>query len=153
MVSTELLRRYPFFAFATPDQLREIAMITWEQEYPTGAHLFEAGAEAATLSLLRSGSIELHYIVVDERGMEAPQDYLVGLINPGEIFGVSALIEPYTYTATAVAGETSLVLELKAAELRALAEADSVLGARLQQRIAVVTLQRLQDARVQLLAA
>lgn len=153
MISTELLRRYPFFAFATPEQLRELAMITREQEYAGETHLFDAGAKADTLYLLRSGAVELHFVVVDERGMETPQDYLVGMINPGEVFGVSALIEPYTYTATAVASEPSHVLELNAVALRALAQADSDLAARLLQRVAAVTLQRLQDTRVQLLAA
>ena len=40
MVSTELLRRYPFFAGLNDDQLRELAMITEKLEVQEGDTLF-----------------------------------------------------------------------------------------------------------------
>ncbi len=95
MVSTEMLRRYPFFSFMNHVQLHEVAMITEELEVEAGAVLFSMGEAANALYLLREGSVELHYTVTDERGMEKRQDFLVGMINPGEMFGISALIRPY----------------------------------------------------------
>ncbi len=93
MVSPEMLRRYPFFAFMNHDQLREAAMIAEEKNIEAGVTLFEGGDPANALYLLREGNIELHYQISDERGMETEQDYLVGMINPGEVVGISGLIQ------------------------------------------------------------
>ena len=151
MVSTELLRRYPFFAGLNDDQLRELAMITEELEIQEGDTLFEGESGADFLYLLQDGSIELHYIVVDERGMETPQDFLVGIINPGEVFGISALIKPFNYTASAVANKAGSVLQVDGPKLRALCEADTDLYIVLLERIASTALVRLRDTRMQLI--
>lgn len=153
MVSTELLRRYPFFAGLSDQQLRKLAMISNEAICHEGEVLFEGGANADHLYLLRDGNIELHYVVTDERGMEKPQDYLVGIINPGEVFGISAVVAPFEYTSGAVASEPSELIELESAPLRELCDSDLALKALFQERIAATAFKRLQDARVQLLAA
>ncbi len=153
MVSPEMLRRYPFFSFMNHVQLHEVSMITEEKKLEAGAVVFTSGEPANTLYLLREGGVELHCIVTDERGMEREQDFLVGMINPGEMMGISALIRPYIYTTGAMTSETSQLLELDAVELRALCEKDTALTAELQRHIAEVTLERLNQTRVQLLAA
>lgn len=150
MVSTELLRRYPFFAGLDDDQLRQLAMITEDVEVPEGATLFEGEAGADSLYLLKNGSVELHYVVIDEREMEKPQDFLVGIINPAEVFGISALIQPYYYTASAVANNPGSVLQVDGPELRALCESDTDMYVTLLERIASTTRERLTDTRVQL---
>ena len=151
MVSTELLRRYPFFATLTDDQLRELAMISSEREYEQGETLFEAGENANSIFLLRQGSIEIYYIVRDERGMEKTQDHLVGIINPWEVFGISAAIDPFEYAASAVAGDKSLVIEIDGQALRTICDQDLELKALIQERIAATAYKRLQEARIQLL--
>ncbi|MFN2137641.1 MAG: Crp/Fnr family transcriptional regulator [Candidatus Promineifilaceae bacterium] len=153
MVSTELLRRYPFFARLNDGQLRKMAMIGEERTCAPGEVLFTGGAVADQLYLLRKGSVELHYVVKDERGMEKTQDYLVGIINPGEVFGISAVVQPYRYTSSAVAGEACEILALDAMALRAMCDEDIELKALFQERIATTAFKRLQDTRVQLLAA
>ena len=153
MVSPEMLRRYPFFSFMNHVQLHEVSMITEEKNLEAGAVLFASGEPANALYLLREGGVELHCIVTDERGMEREQDFLVGMVNPGEMIGISALIRPYQYTTGALTSETSQLLEFDAVELRALCEKDTVLTAELQRHIAEVTLERLNQTRVQLLAA
>ena len=152
MISTELLRRYPFFAGLTDEQLRELAMISDERNFQEGETLFVGGESADYLYLLRNGNVELHYMVADERGMEKTQDFLVGVINPGEVFGISAVVEPYKYTTAAVAGGPSPVIEIEGAALRGLCETDIALKALFQERIASTTFKRLQDSRVLLLA-
>jgi CRP-like cAMP-binding protein len=152
MVSTELLRRYPFFANLTDKELRELAMISKEKEIPAGEALFVGGQDADYLYLLQNGGIELHYVVSDERGMEKTQDFMVGVINPGEAFGISAAVEPYKYTASAVATTPCLVIETDGKALRDLCEEDLRLKALFQSRIASTLFRRLQDSRVLLLA-
>lgn len=153
MVSPEMLRRYPFFSFMNHVQLHEVSMMTEEKELEAGVLLFSEEEAANTLYLLREGSVELHFIVTDERGMEKKQDFLVGMVNPGEIFGISALVRPYKYTTSALTSETSLLLELNALELRALCGKDKALTAEWQSHIAEVILERLNHTRIQLLAA
>ena len=153
MVSPEMLRRYPFFAFMTHDQLRKAAMIAEENNIKAGTTLFEEGDPADALYLLREGNIELYYHIIDERGMEQKQVYLVGMINPGEVLGISGLIRPFKYTTSAVSGETSQLLELDAVALREMCDDDVKLAAEWYRQIAETTLERLNHTRVQLLAA
>jgi len=153
MISPEMLRRYPFFAFLNHDQLGEVAMIAEERVVGAGITLFNSGEPASALFLLREGNVELHYTVIDERGMEKPQDYLVGMINPGDVLGISALIRPYQYTTSALTGESSQIVQFDAVALRKLCEQDLQLMAEWQRQIAEATLERLQYTRIQLLAA
>jgi hypothetical protein len=82
--------------------------------------------------------------------MEKRKDFLVGIINPREVFGISALIEPYYYTAMSHVNKPGSVLQVDGPQLRTLCEADHEMYIILLERIASTTLQRLKDTRVQL---
>jgi CRP-like cAMP-binding protein len=153
MVSKELLRRFPFFGFMTPAQTREMAMITEEIELEDGDTLFTIGEKATALYVLVSGSIDLHYIVIDEHLPQLRKDFLVGTINPGEPLAVSAIIPPHKLTATAIATQDSTLLKIDGPELMALCEADPLLAYGLQKEIARATMERLGMTRVLLAAA
>jgi CRP-like cAMP-binding protein len=153
MISPELLRRYPFFSFLTPEQQRTVAMMADEVTVPAGHTLFHSGEPAPTFYLLMAGSIDLNYDVNDvlKTGKEAR--YYVGTVNPGEPLAISALIEPYVLTTTAIAANESRLLCIDAASLRELAESDTGLGCQLHYQIARAAMNRLQATRVELLAA
>jgi CRP-like cAMP-binding protein len=153
MISTEILRRYPFFSFLNADQLRELAMITNEVEVEKDAKLFAIGDEADALYFLTDGSFELHYVVIDEHEPDLRKDFLVGNINPGEILSISAVIEPYKLTATAIADSDSKLLRIDAEELRELCDEDQGLAYGLMAQVAKSTMERLHATRVQLAAA
>jgi CRP/FNR family cyclic AMP-dependent transcriptional regulator len=153
MVSTELLRRYPFFGFLSHDQLTEVAMLTDEVEIPKNSILFSIGDRADALYFLETGSIDLHYVVVDEHLPELRKDFHIGTINPGEVFGISALIEPYKLTATAVTTSNCTVLKVDATGLHRLCEQDHDLAYGLQKQIAKTTMERLHATRILLAAA
>jgi CRP/FNR family cyclic AMP-dependent transcriptional regulator len=153
MISPEILRRYPFFSFMNHDQLREVAMIAEQVSVTEGEVLFNIGQVADALYLLMTGSVHLHYIVTDNHDPELRKDFLVGNINPGEALGISAVIEPYQLTATAVANEGGQLLKIDATALRTLCENDAALAYGLQRQIAKATMERLHDTRIQLAAA
>lgn len=153
MISPETLRRYPFFNFLDHDQLRQIAMLTDEVTAEAGDTLFEIGHPADALYLLMDGEVDLHYVVVDELKTGKRQDYLVGSINPGEILGISTLIEPKTLTATAVVTQPSRLLRLDGEQLQQLMEKDTSLAYTLQRKISRATMDRLHSTRIELLAA
>jgi CRP-like cAMP-binding protein len=153
MVHPDLLRRYPFFGFLTVTQRQEVAMITEEVAFEQGKTIFEYGDPADAMYLLVEGAIDLHYTVVDDYEPELRRDFLIGEIAPGEAFAFSALVEPYTLTATAVTTSPCKALRIEAEALRALCEEDSSLACNLMVQIAQVMKARLHAARIQLAAA
>ena len=153
MISPETLKRYPFFAFMTADQLRDVAMITDEVEFKKGDILFNNDEPADACYLLMDGSIDLHYVVVDEYDPKLRKEFVVGNINPGEVLGISAIIDPYIYTATAVASNDSRLIKTSAVDIRKLCKQDAKLNMGLQTMVAKATMERLHATRVQLAAA
>ncbi|MGD8583741.1 MAG: Crp/Fnr family transcriptional regulator [Chloroflexota bacterium] len=153
MISPEVLRRFPFFSFMRHDQLREVAMITDEVKKKKGQILFNADEDANYCYVLLEGAIDLHFIVVDENEPELRNEFVVGTINPGEVLGISAVIEPYVYTTTAVVIHDSRLLKIDAVALNELGGSDAELDNGLQRMVAKATMQRLHATRVLLAAA
>jgi CRP/FNR family cyclic AMP-dependent transcriptional regulator len=153
MISPELVRRYPFFGGLDDAQLKAIAMLADEVDFPTGATLFENDQAAAALYLLLTGNVELSYVVTDRMDPGLRKEFYVSDINPGEIIGISALVEPHRYTSTARVVSPSCVLKMDAVALRALCDANSQMAANLMRQIARVAMERLHDTRIQLVAA
>ena len=149
MISPETLRRYPFFCCLNEDQQKAIAMVTEELRVDAGKELFLEGQPVEALYLLMEGSVDLFYAASGD-----PKDQLlVGETNPGEPFAISAMIEPYTFTATARVAAPSRVLRVDAKALRALCEVDCRMGYLLMRQIAAMAVERLHFARVQLAAS
>ncbi len=118
MVSPELLRRYPVFSQLTEKNLVSIAMIAEELEVQAGDILFDEGQPAEFLYLLESGSIDLTFKSEEEYRPVTRKNFPVGEINPGELFGISAVLEPYFYTATEHTGQKSKILKIEASGMR-----------------------------------
>jgi CRP-like cAMP-binding protein len=150
MVSPELLRRYPFFALLNDEQLKAIALIAEEKSYPKGTLLVKENTAATRLALLLEGDIDL---IFSGGGEGAIVNSLVGSIAPGEAYGVSSLIEPYKYTATARATMPVKVIEIDGTALRALVEVDRNLGYVMMRNVAIAVLERLRYTQVELAAA
>ncbi len=153
MISPELLRRYPFFGFMNDAQLKGVAMIATEEKYEKGATILEAGQPANDLFFLLEGSADYYYLVTTEHDPDYKEEYYISDFNPGDIFGISALIEPYIYTATVRAGKNCRVIRVDASGLRALCEVDHDLSCGLLRAVAKAAMERLQSTRVQLIAA
>ncbi len=153
MISPELLRRYPFFGPFNDAQLRAIAMIADEDSADQGGVLFEECAPANTLYLLLEGDIDLYYKSEEEYHPVTKKEFLVGEINPGEIFAVSSLIHPYIFSATARASQPCRFVKIDATELRKLLDNDPHMGYIAMQQITKAVAERLAYTRIQLAAA
>jgi len=151
MISPELLRRYPFFNFMDDTELKAVAMIAEEIVIEKGVVIFNAKETARMLYFLEDGSATNFFIV--ENGGATHKELYIGDVNPGELFGISALIEPYIYTATMRADKQCRVIRIEASALRALCEVDTRLAYAFMQATAKTVLQRLEATRVQLAAA
>lgn len=153
MVSPEILRRYTFFGFLDHEQLAEIAMLTEEVTVPRNHILFTINDHAEALYFLQTGSIDLHYVVVDENLPELRKDFHIGTINPGEVFSISALIEPHRVTSTAVTTTDCTLLKIDAVKLHQVCEKDPKLARGLQKKVAQTAMERLHATRILLAAA
>lgn len=153
MISPELLRRYPFFAHLSDAQLRALAMIADELPYEAGAEILNECGSADWFFLLLEGGIDLTFKSEEEYHPKGSKVFHVGEINPGEVFGISALIEPYEYNATATAAVSSRAIKFDARALRALLDLDQSLGCPIMRQVAKAVMERLAYTRVQLAAA
>ena len=153
MISPELLRRYSFFAGLADKLYTEIAMNAEEAFFEKGETIFEECDEASSLYILQEGSIDLYYKSEDIYHTKSAKEFLVGEINPGEIFGVSALLEPYELNATARAAVNCSVIKIDAKILRAIMQSDPVTGYRFMVHESKALMERLIATRIQLAAA
>ena len=153
MISPELLRRYPFFAYLKDAQLREVAMIAEEESCEMGATLLKEGEAANTFYFLMEGSVDLYYTVKDEIHSREQKEFPVGEINPGEVFGISSMIEPFIYTSTARTSTACRLIKFEASALHGLCEKDRVFCFHFMSQVAKAAIERLNATRVQLAAA
>ena len=153
MISPETLRRYPHFAKLNEAHLRALAMIADEEHFTSGSVILEEGKDAEWLYLLVEGSIDLSYKSEESYHPKATKVFQVGEINPGELFGISALIDPFKYNATATTSEQSTIIKFNAKSLRTISDLDCTLGYTLMQQIAKSVMERLTHTRIQLAAA
>jgi len=153
MISPEQLRRYPVFGFMDDAQVKAIAMIAEEKTYQEGEIIVEVNTPADALFFLEDGSVSYFYVVTSEHDPYYKKEYFISNFNPGEIFGISALIEPFVFTSTARADKVCHIIQINASALRALCEVDLKLSYGLMKAIAKASMERLQQTRVQLIAS
>jgi CRP-like cAMP-binding protein len=153
MISPETLRRFPIFGIFNDAQLKTIAMFTNERSFNEDTILFNQNEKADALFFLIEGNIDLFQVAQEEIRPEKKKLYLVGEVNPGELFGISTVIEPYIFTAGAKAHLPSKVLEINGVELRSAMESDPGFSSNVLHQIAKQLLQRLNNNRTQLAAA
>lgn len=152
MISTEILRRYPFFAGLSDAQLKSVAMLAQESTYPKDTTLFAECDQANRVFILLEGSVDLYYRSQEEFHPTTTKNFFVGEINPGEVFGTSALIEPYEMNTTArIPGDCRLV-EIDAIELRKLMAQDLDLANKLLMAVIKTLKEQIAALRVQLAA-
>jgi CRP-like cAMP-binding protein len=133
-------------------QLKAIAMIAQEIQLQPGDILFKSNTPADALFFLTKGSLPYYIVVTSEHIPDYQQEYFVGYINPEELFGISALVEPYLYTTTLRAEQHCQIIKINANALRALCEVDVQLSLGLMKAVARAAMERLNMTRVQLAA-
>lgn len=153
MISPEILRRYPFFGTLSDAQLKGMAIIGEEETIGKGTIVCEEGKPAKALYLLLEGGVCLYYKSEEEFYPKSHKEFLVGEIDPGEVFAISSLVEPFVNTATVKAEKDCRVVKFPAAEMNQLIEKDPKLYCHLLKEVAKAAMERLAFARVQLAAA
>ncbi len=148
MISPEVLRRFPFFAGLTDEELKSIAMISDEEKYAANTFICHEREPARKLYMLLQGSVDV-MVNTDEEGL---QHETVSTLTVGDVFGWSALVEPYTPTSSLFAATPVTMVAMDGAGLRALFELDCHLGYNILHKTAQVISDRLKDTRIQMLS-
>lgn len=162
MVSPELIRRYPFFAGLSQDQVKTLAKLAQETSAEAGHHFFHEGDELKHFYLVVKGAVAIT-MELPEQGVEhklaeqflrelKTRDIVISTLGTGDIFGWSGLVAPHKATASAQAVDNCLVLAFDCQSLFDVFEEDCRFGYLMIQKAAQVVGGRLRDMRIESLA-
>lgn len=162
MISPELIRRYPFFANLNEDQIVTLAQAADEVSVEAGYCFFCDEDELNTFYLVVEGEAAIVIPVPDQdveqkvsgqlTGELQTEDVIVSTIEPGQVFGWSALVPPHSSTAWAKTTKPSRMITFDCTQLRPIFEEDTGFGYLMMQKAAQVTRERLRDLRIEVLA-
>jgi CRP-like cAMP-binding protein len=129
-----------------PSEGRErLLALAREVSLPAGTRIFEERSRADRFWIIQSGSVNLDLHVPGRRAA------VVGNLGPGDLLGWSWLFPPYSWHLGAEVHSPVRALEFDATVVRALCEADPVMGRAIFRTVAEIVAHRLQGARTRLL--
>jgi CRP/FNR family cyclic AMP-dependent transcriptional regulator len=135
----------PFVAGLAPSERRRLGALAVRRTAGPGDVLLHEGAPTTVLGIITQGRVALR-LQVPGRGA-----ITILTVEPGDVFGWSALVPPYRSTSTIVAVEPTEAIVFDAVALRAALEEDDGLAASLYPRILRSVSRRLEATRMQLL--
>lgn len=91
-----ILKEIPMFNLFDQDELRELSLHIEERNFVAGQTIFKAGDPGGEMYVVLSGSVEL--FIVDATGNRT----LVGVVEPGEMFGELSLLDSEPRSASAI---------------------------------------------------
>ncbi len=167
MLDKNLLSKFRFFSDIAEDRLLAIAQQGERLDFKAGDIIFQIGDSSGNFYGLVKGEVELS-LVYEDRVLKADIKYeeqnqsrfevlekpiKVAVVEPGKIFGWSALVSKRERTLTAKCLESSQVIALPGDALKALFEKDPALGYILMTRLSDIISGRLQDRTDKLIEA
>lgn len=141
----DALRGSPFVSGLGAAERHRLAAVAQLRSVPTGTVVLREGTETDELGIVRTGRLALR-LMVPERGA-----ITILTVEPGDLFGWSAVVPPYRSTSTAVAVEPTTAVVFPAQSLREALDGDEELAASLYPRILRSVARRLEATRLQLL--
>ncbi len=144
MISPEILRRYPYFAAASDNGLRDLAMICEEEQIPAGTVMYREGDKADKLYILVDGEVDIQYT------LGSGELRTVDTIVPGELLMWSSLVDPYKSTAVVTTRQNSKMIAVDAEKLRHFCGSDLEVANNVLMHITKLLATRLEGARIQL---
>lgn len=146
MTSTsDLFASFPLLDGMSEDHLRHLESAARPVTFDVGERIVEMDHPATACWLLESG-----WVAVDTP-VPGRKPAVIQTLGPGELLGWSWLIPPHRWHFGAFAVEPVTAIELDAATLRALADADPGFGYTLAARVLGVMADRLEATRMRLL--
>ena len=147
MISPELIRRYPFFAGLSMDQINTLARAADEEKVEAGHFFLREGDEVPYLYLIVEGTANAL--------IELPakdKEIIVSTIGSGEVFAWSALVPPHKATASVKATTPCHVVAVDCRKLLEAFEEDCRFGYVMMTKAAQVTRDRISSMNIEFLA-
>jgi CRP-like cAMP-binding protein len=145
----DVLKDAELFRGLDADRLEKLSTLCRGARFPKDATIFEEGGEATDLYVLQSGLalLEMQLRPIPDRPViPTPLETVV----PGECFGWSALVEPFSYTLTARAYANCTTLAMASDMLGQAILDDPTLGRELMSALTRLLARRLVDTRLRL---
>jgi CRP-like cAMP-binding protein len=145
MDKIEVLKRSDLFRELDDEHLALVAEMGTQQVFDAGTIIYKQGALADQIHVIEEGlmGIILEVGPLAQRQVQAAANF--------ESFGWSAMIPPYTRTATVKALERTKVIVFNGRELAAFCTTYCDVGFKIMQAVARVIAERLRQAYIQLL--
>jgi CRP-like cAMP-binding protein len=138
-MNTQLLKKGFLFESLTADELEAISEIVTEKDVIAGDYVFDEGASATSLFVIKSGTIEIL-----KKG-SGGDEQTVAHLSPGSHFGEMAFIDKEPRAAAAMAKENVKLLEIKYADLDHLINAKPPIGHNIYKALATTLCRRIRQ--------
>jgi CRP-like cAMP-binding protein len=145
MNKIEVLKRSDLFRELDDEHLALVAEIGTQQVFDAGTIIYKQGSSGEQIHVIEEGLVGIILEVgpLAQRQVQAAANF--------ESFGWSAMIPPYTRTATVKAIEHTKVIVFNGRELATFCTAHGEVGFKIMQAVARVIAERLRQAYIQLL--
>jgi CRP-like cAMP-binding protein len=145
MDKLQVLKKSELFQDLTQEELEMVGKLATTQTFKSGSTITKQDTEADKLYVIEEGSAA---IVLEVGPLTQRQVQSAGRF---EVLGWGALIEPYVYTASSKAVETTMVVGFNAQDLDRLCRSQTDIGMKVFKGAARVVAKRLAAAYAQLL--
>lgn len=139
MKDTQLLKKGFLFENLSAEELDIVAEIVKEKDVITGDYIFDEGAEANALYVIKAGSVEIL-----KKGTGGDEQN-VTILSAGSHFGEMAFVDKAPRAAAAMAKENVKLLEVGYGELDRLVSSNSALGMKIYRSFAMVLCRRIRQ--------
>ncbi len=127
MAAKKFLKKCQLFSALTYGELGQVESSVLEKQYEVGTTIFAEGDPANELLVLQEGKVVLQMTLPEEHNKKSGK-VTVDIVTRNEIVSWSAMMEPYTYSLTAVCLQPVKALSISGNTLRWLLENNHING-------------------------
>ena len=146
MFSAGTLRKFELFKGLSGDNLAILAELCHLYSMSEDHHIFSEGSKANDVHLCLSGKVD----ILIRLGQPWNRNIPIHRAGQGEVFGWSALVAPYIYTASAECIESGEEIRLKGSELLSLFQKSPIIGYAVMENLGAIISLRLSQTRQRL---
>ena len=146
MFNTAALKKFELFMGLGDEHLASISELCHLYSISEGHHIFLEGSKANDVHLCLSGKVDISIRL----GQPWNKNVTIHRAGQGEVFGWSALVAPYIYTASAECIEAGEEIRIKGSELLALFKKNPAVGYTVMENLGASISLRLAQTRQKL---
>ena len=125
-----ILSETDFFKGVDSEVMNKITAIYNEEDHPKDTALFKKGEDAKSVFILKGGAVNL---VIQNGGT-----FTIPLRDPGEVFGLSGMVEGGVYIASGICATDSKVIKIDRDKLDEIFDQHPDVGLMLTRRLGAV---------------